>query len=59
MSAHTISIEDLNFSYPGSRDVAISIPELNVRAGERIALIGASGAGKSTLLRILDGRELG
>ncbi len=59
MSAHTVSIADLDFSYPGSRDVAISIPELHVRAGERIALIGASGAGKSTLLRILDGRVRG
>ena len=59
MSAHTVSIEDLEFSYPGSRDVAISIPELHVSADERIALIGASGAGKSTLLRILDGRVRG
>lgn len=59
MSAYAISIEELEFSYPGSREEALSMSELHVRAGERIALIGASGAGKSTLLRILDGRLRG
>jgi cobalt/nickel transport system ATP-binding protein len=45
--------EDVRFEY--EQVPALQGLSLQVRAGERIALLGANGSGKSTLLRLLDG----
>jgi ATP-binding cassette subfamily B protein len=49
-----IRFEGVTFAYPGRSDPpALRDFSLNVRAGERVALVGPSGAGKSTVLRLL------
>jgi ABC-type bacteriocin/lantibiotic exporter with double-glycine peptidase domain len=53
--ARTITLEDVSFSYPGSRDAALTGLDLEVAAGEMVALVGPSGAGKSTLARLMLG----
>ena len=49
-----IKISSLEFSYPGT-DFQLTIPELAVAAGERLAVIGPSGSGKTTLLNLIAG----
>ncbi len=45
---------DVRFAYAAGRDVLHGI-DLDVRQGERLAMVGPSGAGKSTLGRLLAG----
>jgi putative ABC transport system ATP-binding protein len=49
-----IKVDGLEFSYPDG-EFYLSVPELTVYEGEKIAVIGPSGAGKSTLLNLLAG----
>ena len=49
-----ISFSNLSYTYPSRPDKpALSDLTLDIRAGERIALVGPSGAGKSTLFDML------
>lgn len=48
----TLRFESLSFAYPGRERLLHNI-NLEVHAGETVALVGASGAGKSTLARLL------
>jgi len=49
-----ISIRDLRFRY-GDGGFALAVRALDVRQGERVALIGPSGSGKTTLLHLTAG----
>jgi ABC-type multidrug transport system fused ATPase/permease subunit len=49
-----VVVSDLRFAYRGDRDVLHGM-DLDVRPGERLAVVGPSGAGKSTLGRLLAG----
>ena len=49
-----IEITNLNFSY-GEDQFRMHIPDLTIKDGEKIAIIGPSGTGKTTLLNLLSG----
>ena len=49
----TIAFEDVRFSYPGGRGIALNGVSFSLAAGERIGVVGPSGSGKSTIARLL------
>jgi ATP-binding cassette subfamily C protein LapB len=48
------ALTDVRFAYPGG-PIAFLAPRLEIKAGERVGVLGPVGAGKSTLLRLLAG----
>jgi ATP-binding cassette subfamily B protein/subfamily B ATP-binding cassette protein MsbA len=66
-----MTFENVTFLYPGTQTPALSEIQLNVQAGQTVALVGPSGAGKTTICNLvarfydptsgrvtLDGRDL-
>lgn len=49
-----ITLRGVTFTHPGAR-VGVEIPQLDIRSGERVGVIGGIGSGKSTLLRLMSG----
>ncbi|MCW2103328.1 UNVERIFIED_ORG: ATP-binding cassette subfamily C protein CydC [Rahnella aquatilis] len=49
----SLSLKNVTFSYPGQPLPVLKNINLDVRAGEHIALLGQTGCGKSTLLQLL------
>ncbi len=55
-----ISVRDVTHGYPTlreGRNMVLNTLDLDLYAGDKVALVGANGAGKSTLLRLLTGLE--
>jgi ATPase subunit of ABC transporter with duplicated ATPase domains len=52
---NAVSVEGLCFKYPDSETEVLKNVNIEVEAGERIAIIGANGIGKTTLIRCLAG----
>ncbi len=50
----SVSVRGVDFAYVPGRPVLAAV-DLEIRAGERVALIGTSGAGKTTLARLIAG----
>jgi len=48
-----IKLQNVNFTYPEQEMQTLNDISLEIKAGEKIAIVGAAGAGKSTLLALL------
>lgn len=48
-----IEFDDLSFTYPGSRDYALSDISVKIGRGQSLGIIGGTGSGKSSLVRLL------
>ncbi|NLQ16118.1 type I secretion system permease/ATPase [Marinomonas sp. M1K-6] len=47
--------EAVSFSYPDQEQAAVSAININIRQGEKVAIIGRIGSGKSTLGKLMTG----
>ncbi|HVX43926.1 MAG TPA: ABC transporter ATP-binding protein, partial [Mycobacteriales bacterium] len=50
---HAVRFENVGFAYPGTDRVILDGLQLELRAGESLAVVGENGAGKSTILKLL------
>lgn len=50
-----ISYKNVNFSYPGSNRMVLKNINIDIKQGEKIAIVGHNGSGKSTFINLLCG----
>lgn len=50
-----LHLDGVSFSYSGSTVDQLCIPELGLKSGDRVMVLGPIGCGKSTLLKVLAG----
>lgn len=53
MPEHSIRFEGVSFRYPGGHEYVLDGFNLEIPAGQSIAVVGANGAGKTTLVKLL------
>ncbi|MFH2007926.1 MAG: ATP-binding cassette domain-containing protein [bacterium] len=58
MSDVVVQVHGLDFRYGAGQPLALRGLGLELRAGQRVLLVGANGAGKTTLLRVLGGKHM-
>ncbi len=49
----SLEFKDVRFTYPSATRPALDGIDLDVRAGERVAIVGPSGSGKTTLVHLI------
>ena len=54
LKSYDIRCENVKFEYIEEHTI-LNVPNLQIRKGEKVAILGVIGAGKSTLLKILSG----
>lgn len=55
LPARVLRFESVDFAYPGASRPVFAGLDLEVPAGQRLAIVGANGAGKTTLVKLLAG----
>ena len=50
-----IKLESVSFSYPDSCQIALSDITVQIKEGQKVAIIGPNGSGKSTLIKLIAG----
>jgi ATP-binding cassette subfamily B protein len=48
-----VTFDDVHFAYPGTQGEALRGLDLEIHAGETVALVGQTGAGKSTIIKLV------
>lgn len=50
-----IVLDNLTFTYPEATNITLKNINLNIKPGEKVALVGKNGCGKSTLIKLILG----
>jgi len=51
----SLEVENVTFTYPGTREPVLHDVNLTIAAGEVVGLVGANGSGKTTLAKLITG----
>lgn len=54
-SINAVEIKNLEFKYQNNNEVDLSIPDLEIKKGECVLVLGKSGSSKTTFFRLLNG----
>lgn len=53
----SVALRDVSFAYTGDNQLVLNHFNMEIKEGERVALLGESGCGKSTVIKLLAGYE--